>query len=644
MIRSPAFRLKKHSETQIVAKIAKSGKSNREWEQGYSDTLLGEVGVRMSPPFTITSFCGYATTVAFLLTTACPTLVAAEKHIDFSEAALQRIGVLSDDTSLVEYLCNAASARTDTRFIPDLVGKLGSDDFTERDRVSLQIVVLGSLAVPELQRRFNDTDPEIARRTRDCAGRIGKTAYVNLPLLAIRLLVNRGQVSATKAFLRYLPSADQESEEEIYYGLKRFAAKQGSIQRLLRSNLTHTNPNCRAVCACILGRVGDIETKKSVKNLLTDKDNRVRLRAAQGLLASGDKGVLPVLIDLLDDPSTAVCWQAEELLHWAAGYQLPPAVCGAADRVQRKNCQAAWQRWWARNGKELALPDPTQDPSRPGLVLLKECVGEQMTEQGVRKTFRLGLYGCDGNRRYQLPMVFNEQTQLGWAEPACLLRYDSEDQPEWSEWDSTGRSRSRSTHIGDCGSVTWTRAAGQTIIESKAKFVELDLTGSKQQEVVHPRRSESVSSVRLQFGADGRLFELRIKANETNCLAYIRECEVATSRPLKEFAVAQLLPPAKNLNLSEHGFSFQPLRDGFLVNMRVAQEGKATCRLLHVDCTGKVLLCRELGMASSALLLRNNNTLIVLEGQFGGSYGRAIEMDRFGAWSGKPTPTQYTRM
>ena len=40
MIRSPAFRLKKHSETQIVAKIAKSGKSNREWEQGYSDTLL----------------------------------------------------------------------------------------------------------------------------------------------------------------------------------------------------------------------------------------------------------------------------------------------------------------------------------------------------------------------------------------------------------------------------------------------------------------------------------------------------------------------------------------------------------------------------------------------------------------------------
>ena len=56
--------------------------------------------MRMSPPFTITSFCGYATTVAFLLTTACPTLVAAEKHIDFSEAALQRIGVLSDDTSL----------------------------------------------------------------------------------------------------------------------------------------------------------------------------------------------------------------------------------------------------------------------------------------------------------------------------------------------------------------------------------------------------------------------------------------------------------------------------------------------------------------------------------------------------------------
>ncbi len=43
MIRSPAFRLKKHSETQIVAKIAKSGKSNREWEQGYSDTLLDRI-------------------------------------------------------------------------------------------------------------------------------------------------------------------------------------------------------------------------------------------------------------------------------------------------------------------------------------------------------------------------------------------------------------------------------------------------------------------------------------------------------------------------------------------------------------------------------------------------------------------------
>ena len=124
------------------------------------------------------------------------------------------------------------------------------------------------------------------------------------------------------------------------------------------------------MAGCILGRVGNAEQKAAVRKLLQDPDARVQLRSAQGLLAGGDKTVLPTLIGLLNEPALEICWQAEELLRWAASDAAPAEVCGKAGQVERQRCHAAWKRWWAANGETLELPRLDRDPRRPGLVLL----------------------------------------------------------------------------------------------------------------------------------------------------------------------------------------------------------------------------------------------------------------------------------
>jgi HEAT repeat protein len=116
---------------------------------------------------------------------------------------------------------------------------------------------------------------------------------------------------------------------------------------------------------------------------LTDKSAEVRLRAAQGLLGTGDFAGIPTLIDLLQDNSKAIVWQAEELLTWVAGDDAPQPFWGM-------RFQAFWRDWWAGVEKAGGVDFKVlaAEPRRPTLFL---------TPTGT-------LFGCDGRNRWVLPL------------------------------------------------------------------------------------------------------------------------------------------------------------------------------------------------------------------------------------------------
>jgi HEAT repeat protein len=322
---------------------------------------------------------------------------AAPPTPDEDRPLLRNAGFATDTAALLRFLHIHSRADIRPERIRELVRLLGSDDFDEREKASEELAAIGPPALVPLRKAVGRrADPEVVRRARTCLKAIERRDRPALCLAAVRLLVKRRPARAAAALLRYLPSAaDETAEEGVVRGLADLAGKSGKVDPVFLSALKDTAPARRAIAACLVGRVGNAGQRAAVRRLLKDDSPLVRLRAAQGLLAGQDRAALPVLATLLDQPDTAIAWQAEELLRWAAGESAPDAVVGAGAAGERKKCRLAWETW-LRGPK--GKPDLAQRlrAGRPGLFLVYEV------SAGERWSHRLALYGCDGVARWRL--------------------------------------------------------------------------------------------------------------------------------------------------------------------------------------------------------------------------------------------------
>ncbi|HJT78735.1 MAG TPA: HEAT repeat domain-containing protein, partial [Gemmataceae bacterium] len=248
-----------------------------------------------------------------------------------------------------------------------------------------------------------DRDAEIAQRASQCVAKIEASRHRNLPLMVVQELLRRRPAGTAEALLHYLPyTHDPEAEEAIWYGLYDLAGRDPQVLSLLVTGLRDGAPARRAVAACIVGRRGTPGQQAEVRKLLADSDAVVRLRAAQGLLAGRDKTAVPVLVALLEEPSTEVSWQAEELLHWVAGEASPKPTIGAGGAEARRLCHAAWQTWWDATGVKLDLSAPDLRLRRPKLWVRGGTKGSKWVRGEMEGVGFLEVYGCDGTVRWHV--------------------------------------------------------------------------------------------------------------------------------------------------------------------------------------------------------------------------------------------------
>jgi HEAT repeat protein len=315
------------------------------------------------------------------------------------ESLLKEAKVVTEDTSLLDFLRKRAGDDDDLRNLEKLIRQLGSGEFSEREEASKKLVALGLTVPPRLRQARADKDPEVARRARECVEALERSDDWWQPLPAIRLLVRRNPKGAVEELLHYLPYApDEETREEIWYGLAKIGVEGGKAHPALAAALKDGLAERRALAACLLGRYGTDEQRASVRRLLKDEDASVRLRAAQGLLAGKEAGAVPVLVSLLDEPSIELAWQAEELLAWVAGDDAPEPTLGTGDAAARRKCRTAWEAWWTGCGHKLDFAKVFEDHRRPGLFMVCETILLKGGEFGGK----LWVYGCDGRPRWQL--------------------------------------------------------------------------------------------------------------------------------------------------------------------------------------------------------------------------------------------------
>ncbi len=153
--------------------------------------------------------------------------------------------------------------------------------------------------------------------------------------------------------LDYLPFAPTlDIEEELLIVLVNLGVERGRVRPVLLAALKDKQPARRAAAALIVGRVGTAEQKRRVYPLLDDTDPAVRLRAAQGLLAAGERRAIPALFTLLNPRFQKLANEADYLLGLASG-DLPPLA--SAKQLLPSRDRKAWIVWWQQHPERIDL-------------------------------------------------------------------------------------------------------------------------------------------------------------------------------------------------------------------------------------------------------------------------------------------------
>lgn len=536
----------------------------------------------------------------------------AKEPVGPDAQVLKRAGLGSDDAALLKFLRQAADRNEDLEHVESIVKQLGSDHFEEREQAVRRLVALGSAALPHLRTAQKHRDSEVARRARQCVEAIRKAKPVpGLELAVVRALVRRHPEGTTEALLRYLPHAAEELvAEEILFGLDALAGRDKRVMAALVTALDDPAPARRAAAACILGRLGNAGQRAAASKLLADAEPPVRLRAAQGLLAGHDKAALPVLIALLEEASTEVAWQAEELLHWSAGDEAPELTVGAGTPEARSQCRAAWTTWWREHGDRLDLAKVALEPRRPGLVLVWTWDGH-----GEKRASQVYLCGCDGRPRWELKGLHEYVSDLHLLPGGRLLLAEY---THTARAGPVGRVSERDPH----GKVLWEfpglwescrrLASGNTFLASRREVLEIDPDGQGVQGCGH----DHLSTGGGQRRDDGRVVFLDDRGPDGRGALW--ELDPATATEVQ----AALLDTTGRYGQSR----VQPLANGhYLIASSNAN------KVFEVDEAGQTVWQAQLPGPVDAVRLRNANTLVACS-------NRLVELDAAGkmVWDAIP--------
>jgi hypothetical protein len=271
------------------------------------------------------------------------------------ERLLASVKVATDGPCLLEFFRKRILSEADQKRIAALIDQLGDGAFAVREKATTELIALGVPALGPLRRALEHDDAEVRRRVQACLTAIEKIATPDVEVSALRVLRVRRPEGACGVLLAYFPTVTEPAlEEELLAALLDLGIKGTKVDPDLAAALTDKTAERRAAAAALLGRSGTPEQRLAVHKLLQDRDARVRLRAAQGLIAARDKQAVAALLPLLTEAPPDVARQAEDLLHGIAADKAPSEALGENEASRRK-CRAAWEAWWKAQENQLDL-------------------------------------------------------------------------------------------------------------------------------------------------------------------------------------------------------------------------------------------------------------------------------------------------
>jgi hypothetical protein len=273
------------------------------------------------------------------------------------EEVCHNAGLAVNGPALLDFFRKRTPDAAALKRITALTEQLGSDQFAVRQQASQKLVDAGVLALPALRQVMRGQSLEMTQRAQQCITRIEAASPPGLPAAAARLVRVRKPDGACNVLLAYLPFLDSEDEaleEEVLLALLAVGGSDGRVEPGIQKALEGNVSTRRAAAALVVGRWGDAEQRKQVHTLLGERDVKLRLRAAQGLVAGRDRAAVPALAALLTEAPLPLAAQAEDLLDRIGGPKHGAPPLGDSDE-SRRACRKAWEAWWQANAEKTDL-------------------------------------------------------------------------------------------------------------------------------------------------------------------------------------------------------------------------------------------------------------------------------------------------
>ena len=307
-------------------------------------------------------------------------------------------------TSLLELFRKRTKTPEELAQIQSWLGELGNADFRIREDATRHLALQGALVLPFLRDYETSPDPEVLRRAVLIHDRIRNGPGPELTLAAVRQLVESSAAPAEvlSTLLAYAPFAENDQvADETYAALVACAVRMGgspAVFEALQQASRDRQPGRRSAAAWVLGALGSGEQLATVRSLRSDADALVRLRAAQGLVAAGDRDSVPLLIDMLPTTTGSLSTSIEETLQTLAGEHVPTLPMLDDSLAGRTKLRDVWKGWWTKNRDTVDMTLLRRGVAYQGLVTICEYDG------GVpgRGTGRVWQRSRDGRTRWTL--------------------------------------------------------------------------------------------------------------------------------------------------------------------------------------------------------------------------------------------------
>jgi HEAT repeat protein len=504
---------------------------------------------------------------------------AVKDSAQADEELLKHEKIATDAAGLLGFFRSRTLSEQDQETLHRMVRQWGSPSYKLRQKAWQHVLSKGTSALPFLEAARSNPDPEIRDRADKAIALIRTGPGPALPTAAARLLLRKAPPDALETLIAYIPFADDDSvEEELLNVLCALTTRDVRMPPALFSALRDELPARRGAAANVLARVGAADDLRLAARLLHDSDPRVKLRAAQGMLAAQVKDALPVLVDLLAKASSpAICLQIEEALNRVAGDSAPATSVGDGSNAGRAAAAREWAKWLEKFGTRVDLARAVRGQGYLGLRVISEFDWNGRFNGG-----KVWACGRDGKERWKIENLLGPMDAHLLPNGNVLVAENNGRMVR--ELNRQGKEVWKKPINGN--PVSCQRLAnGNTFIACYYNILEVDKNGSELYNVNRGFNSYIFSARKMRNG--------NIVAMTS--MGTIVELENKTGRELRSIAVPSL----------GNWCSVEELRNGRYLVALMSQN-----KVVEVDSSGKTLKEFPVVGVHTATRLPNGNTLV----------------------------------